>query len=149
MKPLIASPLVAIAILACSEATAPTAYAGSYPFRTVNGLPVPAAALAVPDSCTEAFGPGTLTLGDGAFSLTFSSGFGCPGQSATAYALTIGGSLSGGSFPMVARAIDPMASSVSTMEMTLSVSGSDAILTLPPGAMKLASGATLVFGPRE
>ena len=149
MRPLIASPLVAVAIFACTEPLSPSAYIGSYPLRTVNGSAVPAAAPAAQAGCTVAFGPGALGLGDGVFTLAFSSGYGCPGVNATAYSVTVGGSLSGRSSPLTARAIDPMGQAESTMEMSLSIAGSDAILTVPAGVMGLGAATTLVFGPKQ
>jgi len=149
MKPLIAAPLVAIVILACSEPLSPSAYIGNYPLRTVNGSTVPAAAPAAQNGCTVAFGAGALGLGDGVFTLAFSSGYGCPGVNSTVYSVTVGGSLSGRSSPLTARAIDPMGQAESIIEMSLSIAGSDAILTVPAGAMGLGAATTLVFGPKQ
>ncbi len=141
---------VAIAALGCSEALSPSTFAGSYALWSVNAMPAPATVAALPDSCTEGFGPGTLTLADGVFSLEIASGFGCPGiGTATVAQLTIGGSLSGRAFPLIARAIDPLSPSGATMEIEITVSGSDAVLILPAGAMQVAGATMLVFGPRQ
>ena len=152
MKPLIASSVFAIAIFACTEPVSPPAYTGHYPLRAVNGSTIPALAAAVPDGCTEAFGAGAIDLADGVFSLSFGSGYGCPGVNATAYVVSIGGSLTGTSSPLTARAINPLGQvgqAETVMEMSLSLSGTDASLTLPAGALQLAAATTLVFGPRQ
>ena len=149
MKPLIASPALAIAIFACTDQLSPSAYTGNYPLRTVNGSAVPATAAAVSTGCTVAFGSGAIYLADGVFSLSFNSGYGCQGANATVYPVTIGGSLSGRSSPLTARAIDPTGQNGSVMEMSVTVSGADAVVTLPAGAMQLGAATTLVFGPRQ
>jgi hypothetical protein len=145
--------LLAIAVLACRDATSPlrpTDFVGTYALRTVNGRGVPQTVPALPDSCAWSFQYGSLVLADGAFSLYLYGAQGCPGEAAMAGVPgTIGGALSVRGTALLLRAVDPTSPSSVVMELEAVISGSNATLTFPAGAMGLASVTSLGFGPRQ
>jgi hypothetical protein len=145
--------LLAIALLSCREATAPLTtadFAGSYALRTVNGGNVPQTVASLPGGCSTGFEYGSLVLGDGAFSLYIYGSTGCPGVNGVAGVPGLfGGALAVRGRALLLRAIDRTSPSGAVMELQVTLSGLDALVTFPPGAMQLAGTTVLAFGPRQ
>jgi hypothetical protein len=137
-----------LTVLGCSEPLSPSAYSGAYALRTVNAVAVPATAPALPTGCTIGLQSAGLTMSDGVFSLDCRVSFGCPGMSSVIPTWsTIGGAIESTRGRLVLRAFDPM--SGAPMDLALTLAGSDAVVTIPTGALMVAAPTTLVFGPRQ
>ena len=141
--------LLCAAVAACSEPTDPGEFVGYYPLRAVNGAPAPGSVPALPEGCTHTFQSGSLTLADGAFDLATYDAYSCP-DFPTGVGLTFtGGGLVVRRGVLYLRAIDPTSPTAATFDATVVIQGSDAVLTLPIGALHLAASTTLLFGPRR
>ncbi len=143
---------VGIVSLGCSDTIAPSpaTYVGTYPLRSVNNHVLPARVAASAEGCTESFQVGSLVLAARVFSIAFMSASACLGGIGfTGVFTSTGGSVAAAGTALALVAIDPTSPSSATMTAEVTVSGSDAILTLPSGALRLAGPTTFVFGPRQ
>ena len=130
---------------ACTEALSPSQYAGTYLLTGVNSSRLPVTVASLPDSCTTQFSFGTLYLADGAFSLYYYSAISCPGFPTVVGSNSFGGGLSAQGRTLVLRAIDPTSPTQAVMEASVTITGAEADLALPAGALNLASATTLDF----
>jgi hypothetical protein len=131
---------------ACTEPLSPSQFVGTYTLTGVNSSRLPVIVAALPDGCTTSFSFGTLSLADGAFSLWYISGFGCPGVgTATSATISFGGSLTVQGRTLVLHAIDPTSPTHAMMEARVTIAGAEADLTVPAGALYVASATTLNF----
>jgi hypothetical protein len=129
----------------CTEALSPSQFAGTYQFTGVNSNRLPVTVSALPDSCTAQFSFGQLRLADGAFSFYYTVAYGCPGFATAVGQSSFGGALTVQGRTLVLRAIDPTSSTQAVIEGRLTITGSEADLVLPAGALDLASATTLNF----
>jgi hypothetical protein len=130
---------------ACTEPLSPSQFAGTYQFMGVNNNPLPVTIPALPDSCTAQFSFGQLHLADGAFSFYYTVAYGCPGLPTAVGQSSFGGALTVQGRTLVLRAIDPTSPTQAVIEGRITITGSEADLVLPAGALDLASPTTLNF----
>jgi len=133
----------------CRGTLAPVQFTGSYLLASVNGAALPATIASKPSGCSTTVDVATLTLADGAFYLLLSRTVTCPSLTGVHTFDQIGGGLAVDGSTLTLRAIDPTSPSATVISMAVTVTGSDATLTLPPGALGLSGATTMLFGQRQ
>ena len=136
-------------LIACRDALAPSGFVGYYPLRAVNEDSLPGVVPSLPAGCTIGFQYGSMFLADGAFSIYLYTAEACPGMSTGVGSREFGGGLSVQGESLRLHAVDPTSPYGATFDATIVIDGSDALLTLPPGALTVAASTSLRFGPRR
>ncbi len=142
--------LLALVVVGCGEPLKPSDFAGTYALRAVGGSPLPVTVPVLSNGGTISFGGGGLVLSPGNFSLVLAAGQSDSGvANSGSFGILVNGTLAGRAYPLTARAVDPTSSVGETIELAVSISGANAVVTLPAGALRLVRSTTMVFGPRQ
>lgn len=151
--------LLCSSLVACQDALAPADLApadfvGYYRLRTVNESQLPVVVTSLPPGCSTSFRFGSMFLADGPFSMVLFMPQDCPALAAGGVYTPFGPFEFGGGLSVEGRSlrlrwVDPTSASGGTLEAVIAIYGLDAVLTLPPGTLKVATATSLRFGPRK